>query len=50
MTSDSVTTGHPQRGNCAIYCTVSTSEQHVEPQVHALRTYTAARGLEIGAE
>ena len=34
----------------AFYCRVSTSDQHTEPQLHALRTYAAARGLEIAAE
>ncbi len=28
----------------ALYARVSTAEQHVEPQLHALRTYAAARG------
>jgi len=34
----------------ALYARVSTSEQHVEPQLHALRGYSEARGLEIAAE
>jgi DNA invertase Pin-like site-specific DNA recombinase len=33
-----------------IYARVSTSEQHTEPQLHALRGYAEARGLEIAAE
>src|SRR5271165_1391276 len=34
----------------ALYCRVSTIEQHVEPQLHALRSYAEARGLTIAAE
>src|SRR5215472_1752789 len=34
----------------AIYARVSTADQHTEPQLHALRTYADARGLEIAAE
>jgi DNA invertase Pin-like site-specific DNA recombinase len=34
----------------ALYARVSTQEQHVEPQLHALRAYAEARGLEIAAE
>jgi DNA invertase Pin-like site-specific DNA recombinase len=34
----------------AVYARVSTTEQHVEPQLHALRAYAKARGLEIAAE
>ena len=31
----------------ALYARVSTSEQTVEPQTHALRAYAEARGLEV---
>jgi len=31
----------------ALYARVSTAEQHVEPQLHALRHYATARGLEV---
>ena len=31
---------------CALYCRVSTAEQTVEPQLHALRAYATARGFE----
>jgi len=34
----------------AVYARVSTEGQTVEPQLHALRAYAAARGLEIAAE
>jgi len=34
----------------AVYARVSTQEQHVEPQLHALRLYAEARGLEIAGE
>jgi DNA invertase Pin-like site-specific DNA recombinase len=34
----------------ALYARVSTSEQHVEPQLYALRAYAVARGLEVAAE
>jgi len=34
----------------ALYCRVSTIEQHVEPQLHALRSYAEARGLEVAGE
>src|SRR5215472_13698319 len=34
----------------ALYARVSTTDQHTEPQLHALRTYADARGLEIAAE
>jgi len=34
----------------ALYCRVSTIEQHVEPQLYALRSYADARGLTIAAE
>jgi DNA invertase Pin-like site-specific DNA recombinase len=34
----------------ALYARVSTSEQHVEPQLHALRGYAEARGLEVATE
>jgi len=34
----------------ALYARVSTAEQHTEPQLHALRGYAEARGLEIAAE
>jgi hypothetical protein len=34
----------------ALYCRVSTSGQSVEPQLHALRDYAHARGLEIVGE
>jgi DNA invertase Pin-like site-specific DNA recombinase len=34
----------------ALYARVSTQEQHVEPQLHALRAYAEARGLEIATE
>ncbi|HME73763.1 MAG TPA: recombinase family protein [Myxococcota bacterium] len=34
----------------ALYARVSTAEQHVEPQLHALRAYAEARGLTIAAE
>ncbi|HBZ70309.1 MAG TPA: hypothetical protein DEP35_11480 [Deltaproteobacteria bacterium] len=34
----------------ALYCRVSTMEQHVEPQLHALRSYAGARGLIVAAE
>lgn len=33
----------------AFYARVSTPEQHVEPQLHALRQYATARELEVGA-
>jgi DNA invertase Pin-like site-specific DNA recombinase len=31
----------------ALYCRASTIEQHVEPQLHALRSYAEARGFEV---
>jgi len=34
----------------ALYARVSTSEQHVEPQLFALRQYATARGLDVAAE
>jgi DNA invertase Pin-like site-specific DNA recombinase len=34
----------------ALYARVSTSEQTVEPQLHALREYAARRGLEVAGE
>jgi DNA invertase Pin-like site-specific DNA recombinase len=34
----------------ALYARVSTAEQNVEPQLHALRAYAEARGLEVAAE
>jgi len=34
----------------ALYARVSTAEQHVEPQLHALRAYAEARGLELAGE
>ena len=34
----------------ALYARVSTAEQHVDPQLHALRQYAAARGLEVAEE
>ncbi len=34
----------------AVYARVSTSEQTVEPQIHALREYALSRGLEIVEE
>jgi len=34
----------------AIYCRVSTTDQHTEPQIHALRGYAEARGLAIAGE
>jgi DNA invertase Pin-like site-specific DNA recombinase len=34
----------------ALYARVSTADQHTEPQLHALRAYAQARGLEIAAE
>ncbi|HME68646.1 MAG TPA: recombinase family protein [Myxococcota bacterium] len=34
----------------AFYARVSTAEQHVEPQLHALRGYSEARGLTIAEE
>ena len=34
----------------ALYARVSTSEQTVEPQLHALRAYAEARGLEVVEE
>jgi DNA invertase Pin-like site-specific DNA recombinase len=34
----------------AIYARVSTQEQHVEPQLHGLRSYAEARGLEVAGE
>jgi len=34
----------------AFYARVSTTEQHVEPQLHALRQYATARELDVGAE
>src|SRR6516164_8487697 len=34
----------------ALYARVSTTDQHTEPQLHALRAYAEARGLEIAAE
>jgi len=33
-----------------LYARVSTTEQHVEPQLHALRSYAEARRLEMAAE
>ena len=34
----------------ALYARVSTREQHVEPQLHSLRAYAKARGLEVARE
>lgn len=34
----------------ALYARVSTLDQHVEPQLHALRGYAEARGFEIAGE
>src|SRR5271157_2021397 len=34
----------------ALYARVSTADQHVEPQLHALHSYAEARGFEIAAE
>jgi len=34
----------------AIYCRVSTTDQHPEIQLHALRVYAEARGLEVAGE
>jgi len=34
----------------ALYARVSTTDQHVEPQLHALRQYAEARGLELASE
>jgi Resolvase, N terminal domain len=34
----------------AFYVRVSTTDQHTEPPLHALRAYAEARGLEIAAE
>lgn len=34
----------------ALYARVSTADQHTEPQLHALRTYAEARGLEVTGE
>lgn len=34
----------------AVYARVSTEAQTVEPQLHALRSYAEARGLEIAGE
>jgi DNA invertase Pin-like site-specific DNA recombinase len=50
MTSDSVALGCLQRRRIAIYARVSTSEQHTEPQLHALRAYAEARGFELAVE
>lgn len=35
---------------CAIYARVSTSDQHVENQIHDLRQFAAQRGLEVVCE
>jgi len=34
----------------ALYARVSTSEQRVEPQLHALHSYAGARGLDVAGE
>jgi len=34
----------------ALYARVSTADQHTEPQLHALRGYAEARGLEVAGE
>jgi len=34
----------------APYARVSTTEQNVEPQLHALRSYAEARGVEVASE
>jgi DNA invertase Pin-like site-specific DNA recombinase len=34
----------------AFYARVSTSEQHIEPQLHALGRYAEARGIELAGE
>ncbi|HME70614.1 MAG TPA: recombinase family protein [Myxococcota bacterium] len=38
------------KGESRLYARVSTTEQHVEPQLHALRSYAEARGFDIAAE
>ena len=38
------------KNRLALYCRVSTTGQHVEPQVFALRQYASARGFEIVEE
>lgn len=35
---------------CAIYARVSTSDQHVENQIHDLRQFAAQRGFEVVCE
>ena len=35
---------------CAIYCRVSTPDQHIETQLYDLRQFAAQRGLEVIAE
>jgi hypothetical protein len=50
MTSNGVALDGWQRRRVAIHARVSTSEQHTEPQLHALRAYAEARALEIAAK
>jgi len=50
MTGEKVALSHSQRRRVAIYCRVSTAEQHTEPQLHALRQYVSARGLQVAGE
>jgi len=50
MTIQNVAMGYFQRRRMGIYARVSTIEQDVEPQLHSLRAYSEARGLEITGE